>query len=33
MEMVMATTGSQAFEVYLNAFYQEMLPAFAKATR
>gem|GEM_PF-4992575 len=29
----MATTGSQAFEVYLNAFYQEMLPAFAKATR
>ena len=31
MEMVMATTGSQALEVYFNAFYQEMLPAFAKA--
>lgn len=31
MEMVMATTQSNAFEVYFNAFYQEMLPAFATA--
>jgi len=31
LEMVMATTQSQAFEVYFNAFYQEMLPAFATA--
>ncbi|CAN5829049.1 aldo/keto reductase [soil metagenome] len=31
MEMVMETTGSQALEVYFNAFYQEMLPAFQKA--
>lgn len=31
MEMVMATTGSQALEVYFNAFYQEMLPAFRQA--
>lgn len=31
MELVMATTQSQAFEVYFNALYQEMLPAFATA--
>jgi len=31
MEMVMATTQSRAFEVYFNALYQEMLPAFATA--
>ncbi len=31
MTMVMATTQSQAFEVYFNALYQEMLPAFASA--
>ncbi len=31
MELVMSTTQSQAFEVYFNAFYQEMLPAFAAA--
>lgn len=31
LEMVMATTQSKAFEVYFNAFYQEMLPAFATA--
>lgn len=31
MELVMATTQSQAFEVYFNAFYQETLPAFAAA--
>lgn len=31
MEMVMATTQSKAFEVYFNALYQEMLPAFATA--
>ncbi|GIK71935.1 MAG: oxidoreductase [Chloroflexota bacterium] len=31
MELVMATTQSQAFEVYFNAFYQEMLPAFTVA--
>lgn len=31
MTMVMATTQSKAFEVYFNALYQEMLPAFATA--
>lgn len=31
MEMVMATTQSKAFEVYFNALYQEMLPAFTTA--
>jgi aryl-alcohol dehydrogenase-like predicted oxidoreductase len=31
MEMVIATTQSRALEVYFNAFYQEMLPAFATA--
>lgn len=31
MELVMATTASTAFEVYFNALYQEMLPAFASA--
>lgn len=33
MELVMETTGSRALEVYFNAFYQEMLPAFARAQR
>ena len=33
MKMVMATTQSKAFEVYFNALYQEMLPAFATAQR
>jgi aryl-alcohol dehydrogenase-like predicted oxidoreductase len=31
MDLVMATTASRAFEVYFNALYQEMLPAFATA--
>jgi len=31
MELVMATTQSRAFEVYFNALYQEMLPAFITA--
>lgn len=33
MELVLETTGSRALEVYFNAFYQEMLPAFARAQR
>lgn len=31
MELVLETTNSRALEVYFNAFYQEMLPAFARA--
>jgi aryl-alcohol dehydrogenase-like predicted oxidoreductase len=31
MELVMATTQSRALEIYFNAFYQEMLPAFQQA--
>lgn len=31
IETVMATTESRAMEVYFNALYQEMLPAFSKA--
>ncbi|MCL4862160.1 MAG: aldo/keto reductase [Caldilineaceae bacterium] len=33
MELVLETTNSRALEVYFNAFYQEMLPAFARAQR
>ncbi len=31
LELVLATTQSKAFEVYFNALYQEMLPAFTAA--